>query len=224
MVVKTAMPIAFDSFAELHERLGFVPLNRICMNPPPGTATEQDVLCFQEAADKRLYELIDGTLVEKAMGTHESFLGVELGSLIRNFVREHQLGIVVGADGPFRLFPGNVRYPDVSFIPFSRLPEEGLPAEAIWRTIPTLAIEILSPSNTVKEIDRKLVDYFAGGCRLAWIIDPITRTAEVCTSATKRKVVQRDGTLDGGRVLAGFRLALSDLFADPPRPKSKKKS
>jgi Uma2 family endonuclease len=224
MVVKIAPAAQLDSFADLHARLGYVPLDRICMDPPPGRATEADVLRYQEAADKRLYELIDGTLVEKAMGTHESFLGMELGRLIGNFVREHRLGIVVGADGPFRLFEGNVRYPDVSFIPFSRLPEVGMPNEAIWRTIPTLVVEVLSPSNTVQEIDRKLHDYFAGGCRLAWVIDPITRTAEVYTSVKKRKVVQRDGSLDGGRVLPGFHLPLVQLFADPPRPKSKKKS
>ena len=158
------------------------------------------------------------------MGTHESFLGVELSRIILNFVREHQLGIVVGADGPFRLYEGNVRYPDVSFIPFERLPAEGLPTEAIWRTIPTLVVEILSLSNTIKEIDRKLHDYFRGNCRLAWIIDPITQTAEVYTSIKKRKVVQRDGVLEGGKVLPGFKLPLDQLFADPPRPKTKKKS
>src|SRR5205807_3917169 len=70
--VRTAMTItetdddifAERNFAGLHKRLGGVPLYRIGLDPPPGMATEADVLRHLDAGDKRLYELIEGTLVE----------------------------------------------------------------------------------------------------------------------------------------------------------------
>jgi hypothetical protein len=81
-----------DNLAELLERLGSVPLERIRMNPLPGTATEADVLVALEAPRKRICELIDGVLVEKAMGCGESMLATYLIVLLDGFVRPRNLG------------------------------------------------------------------------------------------------------------------------------------
>ncbi len=87
--------------------------------------------------------------------------------------------------------------------------------------IPTLAVEVLSKSNTKAEIDRKLRDFFSAGVKLAWVIDPKARTTKVHTSAARFKELGPDGVLDGGRVLPGFKLALADLFAATKRRKKK---
>lgn len=224
MVVKTAtraIPASAPTLADLHERLGFVPLNRIRIVPPPGTATEADVLRFAEAADKKLYELIDGTLVEKAVGTLQSFLAAELIRLIGNFVVENDLGLVGCPDGPYRMLAGNLRFPDVSFVPWSELPDEEPPTEAIWTITPTLAVEVLSPSNTAAEIDRKIAELFELGTKLIWVIDPPTESAAVYAPGKKPKRVNPGDTLEGGRVLPGFRLPLADLFAATRRRKKK---
>ena len=76
--------------------------------------------------------------------------------------------------------------------------------------------EILSKSNTKKEIARKLGEYFASGTQLAWIVDPRTRTVRVHTSPTESTRLDAEaGVLDGGDVLPGFRLPLADLFPGP---------
>jgi hypothetical protein len=115
-------PETAETMAEVHERLGGIPMARILMRPPPGTATEVDL----EPAWGRYkcIELIDGVLVEKPMGAPESMIGLEIGRLLANFVREHDLGLVFGADGPFRLAAGVVRLPDVSFIPWKSSTEQ----------------------------------------------------------------------------------------------------
>jgi len=82
-------------------------------------------------------------------------------------------------------------------------------------------VEVLSPTNTRAEIDRKLGELFGVGCKLAWVIDPKTRTAKVYTSAKRFKELDKGGTLDGGRVLPGFKLPLADLFAAARRRKKK---
>jgi hypothetical protein len=97
MVAKTPTTAPpFATAADLHERLGYVPLHRIRMDPPPGTATEADVIRFLEGDDRRLYELIDGTLVEKPTGSREGYLAVAISSYLFMFAKQHDLGLVGG--------------------------------------------------------------------------------------------------------------------------------
>jgi Uma2 family endonuclease len=137
--------------------------------------------------------------------------------LMGPFVNREDLGIVLGADGILRLWPGQVRIPDVSFISWERLPNEEVPDAPVAALVPDLAVEVLSRGNTKKEIDRKLRDYFKAGVRLAWVIQPKTQTAEVYTSPTKPRRVGKDQSLDGGEVLPGFSLSLKELFARTKR-------
>jgi Uma2 family endonuclease len=212
-----------DNLAELLDRIGNVPAERIGMDPPPGRATEADVLRHLESADKRLYELVDGTLVEKAVGSAESMLSVIIAQRIRNRIEQRDSGVVLGGDGAVRLMPGNIRYPDVSFIAWEAFPDDDIPEDAIWSVTPTLAVEVLSPSNTKKEIERKLYDLFTTGCKLAWIIDHREQTARVYSAPTQFKDLGPTGVLDGGRVLPGFKLPLAELFAATKRRKKKSK-
>ncbi|AMV28995.1 hypothetical protein VT84_31665 [Gemmata sp. SH-PL17] len=215
MVTATEAPY---SFADLHAQLGGIPLNRIRMRPSPGSATESDLA----RAGKPVCELIDGVLVEKPMGTLESLLGLYIGRLIAAHVEAGDLGVTLGEAGFIRLGENLVRAPDVTFIPWSEFPNDEVPAdEAFWTVAPGLVVEVLSPSNTVAEIDRKLAEFFAVGCKLAWTIDPRAKTARVYTSAKKFKELDEAGILSGGKVLPGFSLALAELFAAPKRKKKK---
>ncbi len=198
--------------ADLIRRLGDIPPERIRMNPLPGTATEQDVMDI-EARENRLCELVRGVLVEKTYGLFESRIAVVLGHFLETFLDDYDLGIVCGADGPFRLMPHLVRIPDVSFVSWDRLPGKELPSEPIPDLVPDLVIEVLSAGNTPREMEIKLGDYFKAGVRLVWFIDPAARSATAFTARNKRRVIGPDGTLEGGAVLPGFRLSLQALFA-----------
>jgi Uma2 family endonuclease len=210
-----------ETVADLLEKIGEVPLDRLPLRPPIGTATERDVIAALERADKRLYELVDGVLVEKPMGTKEGLLASFIAYLLWAFLEENDLGIVLGADGPIRLRLRLVRIPDVCFIPWERLPGDELPEEVIAGVVPTLAVEVLSEGNTKSEMGRKLKDYFEARVKLVWLIDPKKQTAAAHTSPTKSRAVEKDGVLDGGKVLPGFTLSLKDLFARARRRKRK---
>ncbi|HUG91613.1 MAG TPA: Uma2 family endonuclease [Planctomycetaceae bacterium] len=125
-----------------------------------------------------------------------------------------KLGLVTGADGMMRLFPGLVRIPDVAFAAWNRIPGQRVPAAPIPDLVPSLAVEVLSESNTEREMERKVGEYFASGVDLVWLIDPDDRTARVDRSPTDFDVLSGTGTLDGGPVLPGFSLPLADLFAE----------
>jgi Uma2 family endonuclease len=207
-----APELSRQTVAELVERLGGIPLERIWCAPPPGTATEEDVLRYKYVnGQKYLLELVDGVLVEKAVGYREAVLALFIGRLIGNYVAERRLGWVAGADGPHRLEAGLVRYPDVGFVSRERFPD-GLPADAIARFAPDLAVEVLSRGNTAEEMRLKREAYFAAEVQLVWEADPRTRTVRVYRSADEFAELGEADTLDGGDLLPGFRLGVAEWF------------
>jgi Uma2 family endonuclease len=207
-IASTENPTVADLLAEL----GDIPPHRILLRPMPGTATEQDVVVIRHR-HKRLCELVDGVLVEKATGLKESALAALLIGYLIQFVRPRDLGFITAPDGALRLMPGLVRIPDVSFISWGRLPERRIPEEPIPTLAPDLAVEVLSESNTPKEMARKLREYFSVGVRLVWYVDPESRTVEVFTAVDRSTTLDAGQTLDGGAVLPGFALPLAELFA-----------
>ena len=213
--------VHYETLADALEQLGGIDPRRVRAWPPPGKATEKDVLHFLDH-ENRLYELVDGYLVEKIMGLKESALAMELGSFLSVFVREHDLGFVTGEAGTVRLWPKLVRIPDVAFISWAQVPSREFPSEPIPTLYPDLAVEVLSEGNTKGEMDRKLKDYFLAGTRLVWLVDPDTRTVRVFTSPEAPITLRERDTLDGGDVLPGFTLPLKDLFARLPRTKPRR--
>lgn len=195
--------------ADLLEELG-VPPKRVRMDPVPGTATVKQLL--KANTEKPLCELVDGTLVEKPMGWHESQLGMLLGHFLLAFVLPRNLGIVLGPDAPQKLAARLVRLPDVAFVTRSRWRAVPRPRPAVSPIGPDLAVEILSPSNRRGEMARKRREYFKAGTRLVWQIDPKKRTAEVFTAPDVSKKLDESQNLDGGEVLPGFTLSLRELF------------
>jgi Uma2 family endonuclease len=202
---------AIDTLAELLERLGSISPDRVRFHPPPGTATPQDVLAC-DRSEKRLCELVDGVLVEKAMGYYESRLAMVVASLLEAFCQEHDMGIVLGADATTALGPGLVRLPDVSFVSRRRLPGGKIPREPIPDLAPDLAIEVISQGNTPREMERKLREYFEAGVKRVWYVYPRTRSVRVYTAPERVLELGEDKTLEGGDVLPGFTVKIRDWF------------
>lgn len=189
-----------------------IPAARVVLIPTPGTATEADAEAIL-LREKRLCELVDGVLVEKAMGFYGSNLACILIQLLRNFVAPAKLGTVTGEGGTVQLAPRSVRIPDVAFFSRNRF-LGGRPSRPIPELVPDLAVEVLSKSNTRGEMERKLRDYFASGVRLVWYMDPEKRHVSVYEAVDRVTVLDESGTLDGGAVLPGFRLRVADWFAE----------
>jgi Uma2 family endonuclease len=197
--------------ADLVERFGAVPLNRIRLDPAPGTATEGDVQAIHLRED-RLYELVDQTLLEKTVGTYEALLAATLVRLLGNFVAARDLGIVLGPDGMIRLSPGLVRIPDVSYVSWERLPKRALPDQPIADFVPNLAVEVLSRGNTREEMQRKLHEYVRAGVQQVWYVDPPPREVHVYTATDQCQTMRGQQSIDGGELLPGFSLPLPELF------------
>ncbi len=204
------------TLADLLDRLGGVPLDRIRFRPFLGTATVQDVIDLQ-CQEGKLCELVEGVLLEKVMGFVQSALACFVIEMLRAFVVPRNLGIVTGPDGTVELMAGLVRIPDVAFTRWDRLPGRRYPTAPVPQLAPNLAVEVLSQSNTPSEMTIKRQDYFNAGVEWVWEINPVTRTVAVYTSLMEVSTLTAADTLDGGAVLPGFTLSLQELFAELDR-------
>ena len=204
---------AHPTLSELARRFGAMPARRIRLDRYPATEGDVEEL---ESVDGRLYELIDGVLLEKDMAFRESVLAVEIARLLKNHVVGKGLGVVAGADGMMRLAPGLVRIPDASFIRKAQFPGGRVGDARVPAIHPDLAVEVISPGNTVEEMDEKLIDFFRAGTTLVWYVEPGTRSVLVFTGPDRAKATRLTvaDTLDGGSVLPGFALPVAAIFAE----------
>ncbi|HEX4588984.1 MAG TPA: Uma2 family endonuclease [Gemmataceae bacterium] len=202
---------ALRTLAELMDHLGGIPAARIRLHPTPGTATAEDAFAVKRNED-RLCEVIDGVLVEKATGYFESWVALILSHAIMNYLDQNDLGIVTGSAGPLFVEPGQMRLPDLAFFSWDKFPNRLLPRNPILDHVPDLSVEVLSASNTPREMERKRRENFAGGARIVWEIDPEDRWIRVYTSVDQFTPLRDGDALDGGDVLPGFTLAVTELF------------
>jgi Uma2 family endonuclease len=217
----------FPRIADVQERLGHIPESRILSFPAPGTATIQDLLDGSITGD-RLIELVDGILVEKGMGFREGFLGMWIGTLLNLYLQEDNLGLVAGSDGMIRFKLDLVRMPDVSFIRWDSVEDPNEienPAGAFLEVPPDLAVEVLSPSNTRREMEIKLDEYAKAGVKLVWYVDPERKEVDVYPKGNpkRKKTLGENDTLTGGDVLPGFEVPVARIFESRAPKKGAKK-
>jgi Uma2 family endonuclease len=162
-----------------------------------------------------LYEVVDGKRVElPPMGVHETHLASDLFIALGPFIKSRQLGraecemvFVLDAE------TGLQRRPDLAFVSYERWPRaHPVPRTAAWQVVPNLAIEVVSPSNTMEEVLRKVREYLRAGVQRVWVVLPVEEQVYVYSSPTSIRVLERSGELDGEDVLPQFRLPLSELF------------
>lgn len=200
--------------ADLLHELGQISAERVRLQPAPGIATEEDLLRTQ------CCELIDGTLVELAMGFFESRLAVVLVFLFEQYLQSNPIGFTVGADGYTRLDGVGIRFPDVAVHLWECHRQRQVPMVSVSEVLPSLAVEVLSVGNTRAEMLRKQQEFLERGTELFWLCDPRKGIVEVTDSRGRTAVLGRDDVLTGDPVLPGFRLKVSDWFeqaeAGPP--------
>jgi Uma2 family endonuclease len=203
--------------ADLHRRFGPIPFERIRQKPRPGSGTVDDVIRLNDHED-RLYELVDGILVEKTVGLEESVIAGRVVTMLNVFVEPRGLGLVAGEAGTIQLDINLVRIPDVSFFSLKRLPGGEIPKDPVPLLVPDLAVEVISRSNTPKEMAEKLREYFEKGVRLVWYVRPRGRVVDVYTAPDRFTRLTPSMQLDGGDVLPGFSVQVGKLFGMPKPP------
>lgn len=172
--------------------------------------TEADIMSLPEIGGK--YELIEGeVLVTPASYPHEDLIA-NLISKLRPFVIKVGLGRIFPSDLGYWMKSGNLRMPDVSFVTKERLVEMAREGEGFLHGAPDLAIEVLSPTNTIPAMKKKIAEYFENGCRLVWLVDPRNESVTVLyPDGSETTVID---AVDGEDVVPGFSLNVRELFED----------
>ena len=161
------------------------------------------------------YELIRGELKKMApAGGEHGHIASEIGAVLRNHVKAHQLGRVFAAETGFRLAsnPDTVRAPDAAFVRRARVEEVGR-AKGYWPGAPDLAVEVVSPNDAYTEVEEKVVEWLEAGTRMAVIVNPRRQVVTVYRSRSDIAVLTKDDALDGGDVVPGWSVSVRELFA-----------
>ena len=169
---------------------------------------------FEMPDDGFRYELVKGELRRMSpSGSEHGAIIINISVLLAQYVRSKKLGVCFGAETGFKLAsdPDTVRAPDVAFIRRERIPESGIPKK-FWPGAPDLAVEVLSPGDTRREVDEKVEDWLESGARAVWVINPKRRSVSVYRSLTDVTRLSEGEELDGGDVAPGFRCKVSEIF------------
>ena len=151
--------------------------------------TPDDLLAIP---DGDRYELVDGHLVERSMGSWAGVVEGALFYLLRQFCIQTRAGFALGSGVSYQCFPGNrVRKPDVSLILAGRLPDDRVP-EGHIRVVPDLAVEVVSPTDIQYDVDRKVAEYLEVGVKLVWVINPEPASSS-STDSTARSAASAKG-------------------------------
>jgi Uma2 family endonuclease len=182
-------------------------------NPPDKKIwTEAEFMALNR--DGHRYEIVNGELIDMGnSGAKHGYIAVILSAALFNCVSTRKLGAIFDSSTAFKMKSGNKRSPDISFMAKERLQGlDDLP-DGFLEGAPDLAVEILSPSNTVEEIHNKLVEYFENGSRLVWVIHPKEEYVLVYRSAQEPdRLLKSTDSLDGEEIVSGFSLPIADLF------------
>jgi Uma2 family endonuclease len=177
-----------------------------------GFLTADDLLRLHSQGVKG--ELIRGVLVETVTaGGEHGEIAITVAAELRAYIRPKQLGRVFGSDSGVWLEndPDLVREPDVWFISAEKLPLDTR-NRGYYRVPPDLVVEIVSPTDTVREVYDKARMWLSHGVTLVWVVHPDTRTVDVHPSGAPVYTLTEDDALDGGTALPGFTLPVRNVF------------
>ncbi|MEK0190759.1 Uma2 family endonuclease [Microcoleus anatoxicus] len=164
--------------------------------------------------DGHRYEIVNGELIDMGnSGAKHGYICSILMILLGGYVHIQKLGAMFDSSTAFKMKSGNKRSPDVSFMAKERLQGLDELPDGFLEGAPDLAVEILSPSNTVAEIHDKLVEYFENGARLVWVIHPQEQYVLVYRSSQEPdRLLKSTDSLDGEEIVSGFTLPVAELF------------
>jgi len=161
------------------------------------------------------YELLKGELIKMSpAGSEHGEVAMDLAGPLHSYVREKKLGKVYAAETGFKLEsdPDTVRAPDIAFVRQERVEKTGC-QRGFWPGAPDLAVEVVSPGDTVIEVENKVAEWLAGGTQMVWVVSPKLHTVTVYRSLTDITVLTEKDKLDGADVVPGFQIEIAEIFA-----------
>jgi Uma2 family endonuclease len=162
--------------------------------------------------DGHKYELLDGGLIMSPVHANHGTICMRLGALLFNFVDRHKIGELYESSTGFRLSEVVLLSPDIAFVSKARLKKVLVAPDKFLYGAPDLVVEVLSPSDRMRQIHRKLDLYFEGGTRLVWLVNWKMEQVHIHRPDSIEALTRPNDILTGGDVLPGFKCRLSRIF------------
>jgi Uma2 family endonuclease len=198
-------------------------MSAVLQNQSPKEWTAEE---FFNSPYSQGFELVKGKIVPKGCeinpempaGALRGYITNRLNKLLSIFVDDNNLGATFAAETGFKLSEKGMHGVDAAFVSNEKLAQFGIP-ENFFPAAPDLAVEVISPNNSVDEIQEKIEEYLLAGTKLVWIVYPKQKMIQVYRSSNVINVLREADALDGEEVLPGFQLPLSELFGSLPQIK-----
>jgi Uma2 family endonuclease len=162
--------------------------------------------------DGHKYELLDGDLIMSPVHENHGTICIRVGALLFNFAAQHDLGRVYDSSTGFRLAADLLLSPDVAFVSKARLKKIFLAPDKFLQGAPDLVVEVLSPSDRMVQLNRKLDHYFEHGTKLAWLVNWKKGQIHIYTPDSIEALTRPNEVLTGGAVLPGFKCRVSQVM------------
>jgi Uma2 family endonuclease len=179
----------------------------------PRHVTPEELLAMP---DNSSMELVDGQIVEKQVSSGSSKIEGRFFFHFMTFVQAHPgLAEVFPASLGYQCFdddPGKVRKPDTTVVRLERLKALPNPDPGYMPIVPDLAVEVISPNDSVYEVDKKVEEYLDAGFPLVWVADPRSRTVTVHPNGGKPVIFTAEDELTAESALPGFKCGVGDFF------------
>ncbi len=159
-------------------------------------------------------ELIRGELCQTMpTGQEHGEIVVNITILLGTFVKSRKLGRLTASDAGVWLErdPDTVREPDIAYFSAEKMPL-GTRVTGYSETVPDLVVEVVSPNNSLREVNDKALMWLSYGVRLVWVVNPDTRSVDVHRAGRVASTLSESDTLDGLDALPGFTCVVSDVF------------
>lgn len=174
--------------------------------------TVEDLQRFQSEHPDLRMELVDGEIVVMSPSGYEADevatrVAIKMGA----WVDERRLGRVTGSSAGFTLPNSDTRAPDVSFVLAERLRRS---PRSFAELAPDLMVEVKSPTDSVRKLEMKILDFLALGTKVGMLVNPDNRTVKVYRIGQATVTLQDGEMLTVPELLPGWQVAVSELW--PP--------
>ncbi|MEI8196061.1 MAG: Uma2 family endonuclease [Phycisphaerae bacterium] len=164
------------------------------------------------------YEIVDGELMMSPASMDHGAVITTLTIILGHYVRARRLGRLLDGQTGCRMKSGDLFSPDISFVTQKRWVACHKTKGVFFPGAPDLVIEVLSPSDTMGVIEEKFRQYFENGAKLAWLVNPVTRTVlvyhrtEPAGPPSADKLLTIHDQLSGESLIPGFKLPITEIF------------
>ena len=162
--------------------------------------------------DGHKYELLEGDLIMSPVHMNHGRLCARIAAILLDHAESRRLGDVFDSSTGFRLADDLLLCPDVAFVGKARMKALAPRPDKFFPGAPDLVVEVLSPSDRMTQINRKLEHYFEHGTKLAWLVNWQKEQVHIYTPDGLESLTHLEDVLTGASVLPGFKCRLRRLF------------